>query len=136
MPVWDLLVRLTHWSLASTVIAVWTTGHRFHPLHHELGYAAAGIVLLRIVWGFIGTRHARFADFVRGPSSTWRYATSLLRGAEPDHLGHYPLGGWMILALLTTVVNNRPRQTLDWNTPLQTFALTLANAHRAPASIQ
>jgi cytochrome b len=101
--VWDPLVRIAHWSLASAVIAVWSTGHWFHPLHHALGYAAAGIVLLRIVWGVVGARHARFGDFVRSPSNTRRYAASLLRGEEPDHLGHNPLGGWMILALLSTV---------------------------------
>lgn len=101
--VWDPLVRIAHWSLAATVIAVWSTGHWFHPFHHALGYAAAAIVALRVVWGFIGAHHARFRDFVRGPSSTWRYAVALLRGTAPDHLGHNPLGGWMIVALLTTV---------------------------------
>lgn len=101
--VWDPLVRLLHVTLAATVIAVWATGHWFHPLHHALGYAAAAIVALRLVWGFVGTPHARFADFVRAPAATWRYARQLAAGREPHHLGHNPLGGWMIVALLATV---------------------------------
>lgn len=101
--VWDPLLRAAHWTLAASVVAVWVTGHWFHPLHHALGYVAAGVVLLRLVWGFVGPRRARFGDFVRGPGVTWRYGRLLLQGREPDHLGHNPLGGWMILALMGTV---------------------------------
>ncbi|OWQ85682.1 hypothetical protein CDN99_21620 [Roseateles aquatilis] len=103
IPVWDPLVRVLHVSLAASVIAAWVTGHWFHPLHHALGYIAAAIVAARALWGFAGSPHARFAAFVRGPAATWRYARLLIGGREPHHLGHNPLGGWMIVALLGTV---------------------------------
>jgi len=103
VPVWDALVRSLHWLLAAAVAAAWITGHWFHPLHHALGYGAAAIVAVRIPWGVWGSRHARFADFVHGPRATWRYARALMRGQAPRHLGHNPLGGWMIVALLVCV---------------------------------
>lgn len=103
VPVWDRLVRSLHWLLVPTVVAVWITGHWFDSVHHALGYAAAGIVALRFVWGLWGSPHARFSDFVKGPRDTWRYARLLLAGREPHHLGHNPLGGWMVVALLTCV---------------------------------
>ncbi|WP_028312330.1 cytochrome b/b6 domain-containing protein [Derxia gummosa] len=100
MKVWDLPVRLLHWSLAALVIAAWSTGGSSGPLHEWLGYGAGAVVLARVVWGFAGGRYARFAQFVRGPRATLAYARAVLAGTEPHHLGHNPLGGWMVLALL------------------------------------
>lgn len=101
--VWDPLVRAGHWLLVLTVAAAWFTRHGGGIWHEVTGYAALAIVALRLLWGLVGSRHARFDDFLRGPRATWRYTRRMLRRAEPSHVGHNPLGGWMIVALLLTV---------------------------------
>ncbi len=104
MRVWDLAVRVLHWALAASVGIAWLTTAWFVQWHQPIGYAAAGLVLVRVVWGFAGGgRYARFAQFVRGPIATWRYARLALRGREPRYVGHNPLGAWMALALAGTV---------------------------------
>lgn len=100
VPVWDVAVRLLHWSLVASVAAAWITRHRLGPLHENLGYAALAIACARVAWGFAGRHHARFAQFVRGPAATWAYARAVGAGRAPRHLGHNPLGGWMVVALL------------------------------------
>lgn len=102
-PVWDPLVRAGHWLLVLTVAAAWFTRHGGGIWHELAGYAALAIVALRLLWGRVGSRYARFDDFLRGPRATWRYARQMLRRAEPYHVGHNPLGGWMIVALLAAV---------------------------------
>ena len=106
MKVWDRFVRIAHWSLAACVLAAWITAESklkwAEPLHEWLGYAALGVIALRLAWGWIGPRYARFREFVAGPASTLAYARAVLRGDEPRYLGHNPLGGWMIVALLST----------------------------------
>jgi cytochrome b len=101
--VWDPLVRIGHWSLAACVLLSWATGEGGKRTHELLGYAAAAIIAVRIAWGFVGPRFARFADFVRGPAATLQYARRMLAGAEPRHLGHNPLGGWSIVALIALI---------------------------------
>jgi len=101
--VWDRLVRTAHWLLVLAVVAAWVTGHWPRRAHDALGYAAAAIVAVRLVWGFRGSVHARFAQFVRGPRATWEYARLVLGRREPRTLGHNPLGAWMIVALLACV---------------------------------
>lgn len=105
--VWDPLVRIAHWSLAASVILAWVSHEGGNPLHdwHEVfGYVALGIVAVRLPWGFIGTRYARFAQFVRAPAAVLGYARAVLTRTEPRHIGHNPLGGWMVVALLAAVV--------------------------------
>ena len=99
MRVWDPLVRVAHWTLGASVLGclVWRHGG---ALHETLGWVALVTVMLRVVWGFSGPRHARFADFVHRPRHVLAYARAALRGREPRHIGHNPLGGWMIVALL------------------------------------
>lgn len=101
--VWDPLVRAGHWLLVAAVAAAWFTRHGGGIWHDVTGYVALAIVALRLLWGRFGSRHARFGDFLRGPRATWRYARQMMRRAEPPHVGHNPLGGWMIVALLVTV---------------------------------
>jgi cytochrome b len=101
--VWDRPVRLLHWLLVAAVAAAWLTTVRMLRWHEPVGYLAAAVVLARVLWGFAGTPHARFAGFVRGPAATGAYAALVLDGREPRYLGHNPLGGWMVLALLTGV---------------------------------
>jgi cytochrome b len=104
--IWDRFVRIAHWSLAACVLAAWITAESklksAEPLHEWLGYAALVVIALRFAWGWIGPRYARFRQFVAGPARTLAYAKAALRGHEPRYLGHNPLGGWMIVALLSS----------------------------------
>ncbi|SCZ06561.1 cytochrome b/b6 domain-containing protein [Microvirga guangxiensis] len=98
--VWDPFVRLFHWSLVALFAVAFVTGGQLEWLHIRIGYAIAALVALRIVWGFVGTRHARFSDFVRSPGEIMAYAGKALRVRAPRHLGHNPAGGAMVVALL------------------------------------
>lgn len=103
--VWDLGVRLFHWSLVGLMVAAWVT-HKLDRMdsHALVGYAVLTLVLFRLGWGIVGGRHARFADFLRGPATVARYARAFFaRRAEPV-LGHNPLGGWMVMALLLALL--------------------------------
>jgi cytochrome b len=104
LPVWDLAVRVLHWSLVLTVGAAWLTRHSPGRWHEWLGYATLAIVAARVAWGFLGRGHTRFSDFVRGPGDTIAYVRDLLARRETRYVGHNPLGGWMALALWTMVV--------------------------------
>lgn len=101
--VWDALQRTMHWCLLLAVAAAWLSTLILFDWHEAAGWVALAIVLLRVLWGFIGSRYARFGEFVRGPRATLRYLRELRRHAEPRYLGHNPLGGWMVLALLGCV---------------------------------
>jgi cytochrome b len=98
--VWDAFVRVAHWTLVACVIAAWFA--RGTP-HEWLGFAALAVVLARIFWGFAGSAYARFVQFVRSPRQTVAYARRVAVREEERYLGHNPLGGWMIVALLGTV---------------------------------
>ena len=102
--VWDLLVRVLHWSLVLGVVGAWLTRDGEDPRHLQLGYAVLAIVVVRIVWGFVGSRYARFTDFMRSPRATIAYLKEVVFHREPRYIGHNPLGGWMIVALLATVL--------------------------------
>jgi len=102
--VWDPLVRLFHWSLVISFAIAWFSPVSAAPLHHWAGYAAAGLVILRVFWGVAGTRHAQFSDFVRGPGTVWRYLVDIARGRESRYIGHNPAGGAMVLALMAAMV--------------------------------
>jgi cytochrome b len=101
--VWDPLVRIGHWLLVAAVAVAWFTRHSIGAWHERIGYAALAVVAARILWGWRGSQQARFSDFVHGPKHTFRYALEMLRRREPRYLGHNPLGGWMIVALLSAV---------------------------------
>ncbi len=101
--VWDLPVRVFHWALVLAIIAAFVTnrlGVAYFTYHVWCGYAVLVLILFRVLWGLVGTKHARFATFVRGPRSTIRYAAELIRGRDEPHAGHNPLGAWMIVTLL------------------------------------
>ncbi len=100
--VWDPLVRLLHWGLAASVVTALISGDHILSLHLAAGYCALALVATRLVWGVFGSRHARFAGFLRPPGEVMRYLRCLITGAEGgDHyLGHNPAGGWMVVALL------------------------------------
>jgi cytochrome b len=98
--VWDPLVRIFHWSLAFLFAAAFVTGDESERLHVLIGYAILGLVALRLVWGMIGPRHARFSSFVRGPRAVLAYLREMAKLRAPRHLGHNPAGGAMVVALL------------------------------------
>ena len=102
IPVWDPLVRVLHWTLAAGFLGAFLFSSP-RDLHETLGWTAVGAVAVRVVWGFIGTRHARFADFVTTPGGFLAYARATLGGREPRFVGHNPAGGAMVVALLTVV---------------------------------
>lgn len=101
--VWDLPVRIFHWALVLSVLTAYVThllGVAYFKYHLWSGYAVLVLVLFRVIWGIVGTRHARFGNFVRGPVTTLRYARDWLRGREPHFAGHNPLGAVMVIVLL------------------------------------
>ena len=102
--VWDPFVRVFHWSLVTAYILAWATADEGGGLHERVGYFVLALIGLRVVWGLVGSRHARFSDFVSGPRRTLAYLRSLLTGKATHHIGHNPIGGWMILALLLTLL--------------------------------
>ncbi|MBS0563517.1 MAG: cytochrome b/b6 domain-containing protein [Proteobacteria bacterium] len=101
--VWDPLVRLFHWSLVASFATAWLSANRTEALHMWAGYAALGLIASRVVWGVVGTRHARFADFVRHPRIVIAYLRDIVRGTEARHIGHNPAGGAMVIALMAGV---------------------------------
>jgi cytochrome b len=98
--VWDPAVRLFHWSLVVAFATAYLSGDDVLDVHVWSGYGVTGLVLFRLVWGVIGTRYARFRDFVRGPTAVLAYTRDVLRGRAARYLGHNPLGGAMVVALL------------------------------------
>jgi cytochrome b len=101
--VWDLPVRIFHWSLVGAFVAAFVTnrlGVSAFKYHVWAGYVVIVLVAFRIVWGLIGTRHARFWNFLRGPIATLAYARDLAAGKDTHYPGHNPLGALMVLALL------------------------------------
>lgn len=100
--VWDWPVRLGHWLMVAGFIVAWLTGdsESFRLVHVIAGATVLGVATFRLPWGFIGSRYARFVDFVRGPTAVKAYLASLLRLQPAHHTGHNPAGGWAIVLLL------------------------------------
>lgn len=100
--VWDILTRIFHWSLALSFAGAFVTAEseRYRDVHVVLGYTVAGLVAFRLVWGLVGTRHARFRSFAYGPREVAAYLRSLLSRSPRHYLGHNPAGAWMIFLLL------------------------------------
>jgi len=101
--VWDPFVRVFHWSLVASIAVAWFSADAWKALHLWAGYAAASLIALRIVHGFIGPANARFSSFVPKPSALIRYLRDMVAGREERRLGHNPAGGAMIMALIVTV---------------------------------
>lgn len=102
--VWDPLVRFFHWTLVLAFFTAYISEDDFLNLHVLAGYTVLGLVMVRIVWGFIGTRHARFKDFVTYPTIAWHYVKDTLRFRARHYLGHNPAAGAMIVLLLISLV--------------------------------
>lgn len=105
VPVWSRFVRCFHWLLVGSVAAAWITAEVAGDEWHEpIGWAVAALIGSRLIWGLLGRdRAARFASFVHGPAPVALYAREVLQSRAPRYLGHNPLGGWMVVALLLTL---------------------------------
>lgn len=101
--VWDPVVRLFHWALVGAFLANAFMTRPGKEVHQWVGYAVAGLIALRLIWGFIGTRHARFADFLPAPGDVIGQVQDMATGRRRVHEGHSPLGALMIFNLLLTM---------------------------------
>ncbi len=132
--VWDAPVRVFHWLMVASFAGAYLTAEseRWRLLHVTLGYTMLGLVGFRILWGLVGTRHARFASFVRGPAAVARYLGAMLRGQPEHHTGHNPAGALAIVALLglTLAVT-----ASGWATFNDVGGGWLAEAHDAAANL-
>jgi cytochrome b len=98
--IWDPLVRLLHWGLAASFLVAYLSEDELLTLHSFAGYTLLGLIAVRLVWGLIGSRHARFRDFVTPPGQALAYLKDALRLRARRYLGHNPAGGAMVVALL------------------------------------
>jgi cytochrome b len=101
--VWDSFVRVFHWSLVASFAIAYLTEGDMLSVHVWTGYTIGILIVARILWGFVGTAHARFKDFIYDPASTFRYVRDLLLLRGNRYLGHSPGGGYMVVALLVFV---------------------------------
>lgn len=102
--VWDVFVRLFHWSLVSCVVLNQFVLEEGETPHQWAGYIASALVLARVVWGFIGSHYARFSDFFPTPGRVVSHLKALRRGEHPAYMGHNPLGAMMMLLLMVLVL--------------------------------
>ncbi len=98
--VWDRVVRSFHWLLVLFFAVSYITGEEESEFHVYSGYTIAALVIIRVLWGFVGSEHARFSDFVRPPAAAVTYLKSLFSGRPAHYMGHNPAGGLMVLAML------------------------------------
>jgi len=102
--VWDPVVRVFHWTLVATFLIAYVTEEDFLSLHVWAGYLLLAAIAVRLIWGFIGTRHARFNDFVTSPLTAVRYIKDTLSLKAKRYIGHNPAGGWMIIVMLISLI--------------------------------
>jgi cytochrome b len=104
--VWDFPVRIFHWLLVLSFAGAWLTSESEAQqlIHYAFGYSACAIILFRIVWGIVGTRYARFIQFIKGPTETWQHIKSLLVGKQPPSPGHNPAGALAMISLMILIL--------------------------------
>jgi cytochrome b len=101
--VWDPFVRLFHWSLVGLFALAYATGDEIEKVHIAAGYTIAALLAARVLWGFVGPHHARFANFVRPPGEMLTNLRDAVRLRAPRYLGHNPAGAAMIIALILMI---------------------------------
>jgi cytochrome b len=101
--VWDPLVRIGHWTLVIAFFTAYFTEEDFLTQHTWAGYVVGSVVLIRIIWGFVGSKHAKFKDFIYSPSAIFVYLKGLVSRKPQHYLGHNPAGGVMVFALLLSL---------------------------------
>ena len=114
--VWDRFVRVFHWSVVALFVIAFITQDAFDTLHQAAGYGILALVLARILWGFIGSGHARFRNFLASPRKVASFLLASARLKAPRYIGHNPAGGAMVialLALLLVITTSGILQTLD-----------------------
>ena len=103
--VWDILVRFTHWTVAAGIIANLFFTEDGSDLHVYVGYTVLGLVVVRLLWGLVGTRYARFTSFFPTPTRLKHHLSALsVRRVDEQHLGHNPLAAIMMLSLWTAII--------------------------------
>lgn len=102
--VWDPLVRFFHWSLVSAFIIAFITEDELLSVHSWAGYLILTLISIRIIWGFIGTRYARFTNFVYSPENIRQFLKDTLQFKAKRYLGHNPAGGAMIILLIISLL--------------------------------
>jgi len=105
--VWDLPVRLFHWLLVITFAGAWLTAEseKYQLIHYAFGYSAGVLVLFRIAWGFIGTRYARFSDFIKGPNAIYQHLMQVFsKTHQEEYAGHNPAGSIVMVLLMLLIL--------------------------------
>ena len=101
--IWDPLIRIGHWTLVTAFFTAYLTEDDFVTLHVWAGYIVGAYLVIRILWGFIGTKHARFGNFIYAPAKIAGYLRNLIALKPQHYFGHNPAGGAMVLALLLSL---------------------------------
>ena len=102
--IWDPFVRVFHWGLVGAFVVAYISEDHYLDIHTIAGYTVLTLVALRVLWGFIGSRHARFKDFVRPPGEALSYVKDTFLGRARRYLGHNPAGGLLIVAMLLSLL--------------------------------
>jgi len=102
--VWDPLVRFFHWSLLSAFVIAYITEDNLMSVHTWAGYLILGLISVRLIWGIIGTRYARFSDFVYSPVEVIQFLKDTLHLRAKRYLGHNPAGGAMVILLMISLL--------------------------------
>jgi len=128
--VWDLPVRLFHWTLVVLIVVSYFSGRAggdWIRLHFWSGYAILTLLLFRIAWGFVGSTTARFSSFVKGPVAALAYLRNLVAGRPTWEAGHNPAGGAMVVVLIVAVLAEAVAGLFSADTDLGTVNGPLAN---------
>ena len=104
--VWDFPVRVFHWLLVASFAGAWLSSESeaWQMIHYAFGYTAVGLVLFRVIWGIVGTRYARFSQFIKGPAETLQHIVSLLSGKQQSGVGHNPAGALAMISLMILIL--------------------------------
>ena len=140
VPVWDPFLRIFHWGLVLLFVVAYVSGSRpaYYRIHLASGAAILGLVIFRLIWGFLGPRPARFADFLRGPRAVIAHLRELVGGRHRAVPGHNPIGGWAVMVILLLVLvevfSGLFASTFDYDGPLarlvpDAWAAALADVH-------
>jgi len=104
--IWDLPVRLFHWLLVLCLAGQYITAELldgYMDVHFYIGYFTLGLIIFRLIWGFVGPKHSRFSNFISSPIATFHYFKLFIQRKNPKYTGHNPLGGWIVPVVLLLV---------------------------------